>query len=336
MYFSARSFALATINKQKAAFASWGVTADWNHNEGIYRTLDADYISNQLQLFQQLYERKLVYRDLKPVFWSPSSGTALAEAELEYDANYESPSLMLRMKLTQMSDSVASIAQEQQVWALIWTTTPWSLPANQAICFNADLEYSIVRLSGHSPNAVYIVATSLVENFPVEITETIGRLQGSRLCGCKYLHPINASNEMLPFLSAGYVQASKGTGLVHTAPAHGPDDYLVSLEHKIPLVCLINDQGAYNANAPEFLQHKQALTDGSTLVLANVQEDIVHLDHIRHSYPIDWRTKKPVLIRASDQWFINTESLKEQAIQEVILVDHCTLHYSNLILFIDF
>lgn len=226
------------------------------------------------------------------------------------------------MKLTQLSDAVASIVQEQQVWALIWTTTPWSLPANQAICYNADLEYSLVRLSGHSANAVYIVATSLIEKFPVEVIETIGRLQGSSLCGCKYLHPIHASNETLPFLSADHVQATKGTGLVHTAPAHGPDDYLVSLEHKIPLVCLINDKGTYNANAPEFLQNKSALSEGNTLVLANVQENVVHLDHIRHSYPIDWRTKKPVLIRASDQWFINTERLKEQAIQEVILVEY--------------
>lgn len=336
MYFSsARSFALATINKQKTAFASWGVTADWNHNEGIYRTLDTDYLSNQLQLFHQLYERKLIYRDLKPVFWSPSSGTALAEAELEYDANYKSPSLILRMKVIQLSDAVASIAQEQQVWALIWTTTPWSLPANQAICFNAELEYSLVRLSGHSPNAVYIVATSLVDDFSVEVSETIGRLQGSNLYGCKYLHPINASDETLPFLSAGHVQASKGTGLVHTAPAHGPEDYLVSLEHNIPLVCLINDEGAYNSNAPEFLQNQEALTEGNKLVLENIQEDIVHLDHIRHSYPIDWRTKKPVLIRASDQWFINTECLKEQAIQEVILVEQYISHFSNLISFID-
>lgn len=261
-----------------------------------------------------------MYRDLKPVFWSPSSGTALAEAELEYDNNYESSSLTLRMKVTQLSDEVALIAQDQQVWALIWTTTPWSLPANQAICFNADLEYSLVRLSGHSPNGVYIIATALVEHFPVEVIETVGRLQGSALFGCKYRHPIDGSNKTLPFLSAAHVQATKGTGLVHTAPAHGPDDYLVSLEHKIPLVCLINDKGAYNANAPEFLQNQFALTEGNTLVLANVQEDIVHLDHIRHSYPIDWRTKEPVLIRASDQWFINTERLKEQAIQEVIFI----------------
>lgn len=223
------------------------------------------------------------------------------------------------MKVTQLSDAVAAISQELQVWALIWTTTPWSLPANQAICFNADLEYSLVRLRGHSPNSVYIVATSLVDSFPVEVTETIGQLQGSSLCGCKYLHPINA-NESLQFLPAGHVQATKGTGLVHTAPAHGPDDYLVSLAHKIPLVCLINEKGAYNATAPEFLQNQSALTEGNALVLSNIQEDIVHLDHIRHSYPIDWRTKKPILIRASNQWFINTERLKEQAIQEVIYV----------------
>jgi isoleucyl-tRNA synthetase len=171
----ARKFALATLEKQKAEFETWGVTADWQGPENIYRTLDVAYVKQQIQLFHELYQKGLIYRDMKPVYWSPSSRTALAEAELEYDANYESQSLYLRMGLTKFSDRIEQLAGNKSVFAIIWTTTPWSLPANQAICYNNDLNYSMVQLEDDS-NSVYIVATDLVKQLSEELNKNLEQL----------------------------------------------------------------------------------------------------------------------------------------------------------------
>lgn len=233
-HFTARDFALSTLDKQRSAFASWGITADWHGH--IYRTCDADYVQNELKIFGDLYAKGLIYRDLKPVFWSPSSGTALAEAELEYDNNYVSPSLTLRIKIDQPSAalSAALSGRESEVYALIWTTTPWSLPANQAICLNESLEYSLVTLENST--ALHLVATSLIGQLPFGVAEIVATVKGSDLVGSKYRHPIDGTTTDHPLLAADHVQATKGTGLVHMAPAHGPDDFLVGLKHRMTLV----------------------------------------------------------------------------------------------------
>lgn len=209
--------------------------ADWNNSETIYRTLDASYIRNQLKVFYQLYEKELIYRDLKPVYWSPSSKTALAEAELEYNPNFESPSLTLRLHVPKITQAIEQIATGRKVYALIWTTTPWSLAANQAVCFSPELKYSIVKLVARPENELYIVATSLIQDIAVQVEKTISSIDGNDLNGTYYSHPI-LTDQLLPMLPAGHVQANKGTGLVHTAPAHGPDDFLVSLAHNISIV----------------------------------------------------------------------------------------------------
>lgn len=214
------------MDKQKAEFASWGVTADWNDPKLIYRTLDPSYIQNQLKSFHKLYDKKLVYRDLKPVYWSPSSKTALAEAELEYDPNYEAPSLTLRIKMEKYPKAIET---KENVYALIWTTTPWSLPSNQMVCFHPDLEYCAAKIL--NKDGLYIVAKSLLEK-QSDIDQVVVSFPGSELNGCSYFHPIN-SNDVMPVYPGRHVLDSKGTGLVHTAPAHGPDDFLIGLEHKI-------------------------------------------------------------------------------------------------------
>lgn len=152
---------MQTLDKQKAEFASWGVTADWNDPKSIYRTLDPQYIEHQIKIFHELYEKKLVYRDLKPVYWSPSSKTALAEAEIEYNTNYKASSLHLRLKMLKYPKAIETTGG---VYALIWTTTPWSLPSNQLICFHPDLEYCAVKL--HDKDGLYIVAKSLIDKVP--------------------------------------------------------------------------------------------------------------------------------------------------------------------------
>lgn len=308
----ARKFAMDAINKQKKSFESWGVVGSWSDDTQIYRTFDKDYIKNQLNMFFTMYQKGLIYKDLKPVFWSPSSGTALAEAELEYDENFVSPSLYFRCQIANNSETEGN---DSKIYALIWTTTPWTLPANQAICFNEGLKYNLVRIVGD----FYIVGADTIENLRKELDaeiEIIKELDSTSLQNLDYHHPINHA-EILPFINASHVQADKGTGLVHTAPSHGPDDFLVFLNKKIPLKCLVNGNGCYNDSAPEFLKDKEVLGEGNKLVIKHLESNIVKLKELKHSYPIDWRTKKPVIIMASEQWFINTEMIKTKAMEEV-------------------
>lgn len=242
--------------------------------------------------------------------------TTLAEAELEYDENHESPSLFLRMRLTKVQKQLEQYTT-RPMYALIWTTTPWTLPANQAICFNANLQYSIISLE--NSDAYYIIADDLISALEETLSTPIEKhhtFAGQLLDQCQYADPLETVHN-LPFLSATHVQSDKGTGLVHTAPAHGFDDYLISLKHKITMKCLLDNHGKYNSEAPEFLQGKEVLTDGNRLVLEQIASDIIHLGTIRHSYPIDWRTKEPVIISATHQWFIRTDAIEEDAINAI-------------------
>ncbi|XP_053686142.1 isoleucine--tRNA ligase, mitochondrial [Sabethes cyaneus] len=316
----ARSFALETIDTQRTEFEQWGVTADWSESRSWYRTLDPGYIKVQLKLFQELFEKGLIYRDLKPVFWSPSSRSALAEAELEYDEAHKSPSLYLRFNICGANDCKeirTRLESGEPIAAAIWTTTPWTLPANQAVCYNPNLRYCLVRC-GDVKNTLLLTGSDLVpylsEQFGAPLQKVV-EIAGSELGCVKYEHPIDGSE--LPFLPAGHVKAEKGTGLVHTAPAHGPDDFLVFLERRLPIKSLIDESGCYNVLSPEFLQGKFALTEGNQLVLERLQEQTIACGTIEHSYPIDWRTKQPVMLRASEQWFIDTNKLKEPALAAV-------------------
>lgn len=258
-----------------------------------------------------MFKKGLISRNLKPVFWSPSSGTALAESELEYDDNFVSNSLYFRCKI----ENPEKLGKDE-IYSLVWTTTPWTLPANQAICFNSNLKYGLARIQD-LPGS-YLLGLDTVENLKFELDkeiEIIKEIHAENLKDLSYLHPIN--QEILPFISANHVQADKGTGLVHTAPSHGPDDFLVFLDRKTPLKSLVNEKGCFNQNAPDFLQGKEVLTEGNKLVIDFLSQNVVGLKKLKHSYPIDWRTKNPVIILASKQWFINTEKIKGKAIEEL-------------------
>uniref|UniRef100_A0A182TE99 isoleucine--tRNA ligase n=1 Tax=Anopheles melas TaxID=34690 RepID=A0A182TE99_9DIPT len=322
---TARQFALETIAKQKVGFESWGVTGAWHDAEGCYRSLDPAYISAQLQLFYELYERKLIYRDLKPVYWSPSSQSALAEAELEYDEAHQSPSLYLKLALENGGAGCAALRNHRpergEIYAAIWTTTPWTLPANQAVCYNPALDYCLVRSA--ATGELLLVGKDLIDYLATQLETALTVLQtipGRELHTLKYHHPLNRQT-VLPFLPAAHVKAEKGTGLVHTAPAHGPEDFLVCLERKIAIENLIDERGRYTDRAPPFLHGKYALTEGNQLVTEALAGSTLKLTTLVHSYPIDWRTKQPVMLRASDQWFIDTDSLKQRALEEIKSVD---------------
>ncbi|XP_051156540.1 isoleucine--tRNA ligase, mitochondrial [Leptopilina boulardi] len=308
----AKKYAKEAIKKQKDAFASWGVVADWKKS-GCYFTNSTSFLTNELRQFINLYEKKLIYRDFKPVHWSPSSRTALAESELEYNDKHESKCATVRLKIVELPPSLSEF-KEKNIYALTWTTTPWTLVANQALAFSSDAIYCIAK---KSDGDLYLIAQDLL----CHVTEKIGYLnplktiKGSELNGAKYLQPISGIS--LPFLAASHVNTLVGTGLVHTAPAHGSEDFCVALEHKIPVLSVVNEEGCYTDEAGSQFTGKEVLKDGTNIVLDHLSKDVLHTEILVHSYPYDWRTKKPIITRASHQWFIDTDALKEKAAESI-------------------
>ncbi|KAI2654361.1 Isoleucine--tRNA ligase, mitochondrial [Labeo rohita] len=261
----ARKFAERAISRQRAAFQRWGVMADW---ENCYYTFDGKYEAAQL--------KGLIYQDYKPVFWSPSSRTALAEAELEYNPEHVSRALYITFPLHTLPAKLAAKAESWgHVFALIWTTQPWTIPANQAVCYMPKVQYSVVKRADNEQ--LLLVASERI--------------------------------------NTNHVTMTKGTGLVHTAPAHGMEDYGVATHFNLPVECMVDEEGRFTELAGPELQKKSVMTEGNATVISMLQAvgAIVKEEDCVHSYPYDWRTKQPVVIRASKQWFINTASLKDKA-----------------------
>ncbi|XP_006894654.1 PREDICTED: isoleucine--tRNA ligase, mitochondrial [Elephantulus edwardii] len=309
----ARAFAKAAIEKQKSAFTRWGIMADWNN---CYYTFDKKYEAKQLRLFYDMYEKGLVYRDYKPVFWSPSSRTALAEAELEYNPDHVSRSIYVKFPVLKPPPGLASLLDgSSPVNVLVWTTQPWTIPANQAICFMPEAKYSIVKCS--SSGDVYILAEDKITSVASALGtkfEVISTFLGAALENGTCTHPI-FSDKASPLLPASHVTMTKGTGLVHTAPAHGMEDYSVASQHNLSMDCLVNEDGNFTDAAGPELQNKTVLEEGTDAVIKILQaaKNLLREEKWVHSYPYDWRTKKPVVIRASKQWFVNIMDIKPTA-----------------------
>ncbi|XP_012737303.2 isoleucine--tRNA ligase, mitochondrial isoform X3 [Fundulus heteroclitus] len=309
----AREFAEGAIARQKAAFQRWGVMADWDQ---CYYTFDGAYEAAQLNVFQEMHSKGLVYQDYKPVFWSPSSRTALAEAELEYNPEHVSRAVYATFPLATLPPKIASgEAGLENVSVLVWTTQPWTIPANQAVCYMPNAQYSVVKRADTSQ--VLLLATertaSLAALLGTEL-QTVGTFTGSQLEGGICKHP-TIPDKQVPLLPANHVTMGKGTGLVHTAPAHGMDDYSVASQFKLPVECIVDEDGRFTELAGPELQNLPVITEGTDKVIASLKDGgaLVLEEQCVHSYPYDWRTKQPVVIRASKQWFINTASLKDKA-----------------------
>nr|XP_006826008.1 PREDICTED: isoleucine--tRNA ligase, mitochondrial-like [Saccoglossus kowalevskii] len=323
-------YAQKSIKRQQDAFRRWGVMADWDNH--CYFTFNKEYEASQLELFYQMYEKGYVYRDLKPVNWSPSSRTALAEAELEYNSKHISPSLYVKFPVKRLPNEIQSIiGSDVSLFCLVWTTTPWTLPANEAICYMPNKEYCLVVNSNN--HEWYLLAAERLE----EISQIFGvslevkyTLSGSDLEGTLCCHPF-LNEKTSPLLPANHVKMGVGTGLVHTAPAHGAEDYVVGVEHNLSLKCMVDEDGLYTEDVGEILKFKNVLTEANDIVIKLLENagNIGHLGQYEHAYPYDWRTKKPIIIRASTQWFINTAALKKNAMDCIDSVSVLPKHASN-------
>uniref|UniRef100_A0A8B9SRY0 isoleucine--tRNA ligase n=1 Tax=Anas platyrhynchos TaxID=8839 RepID=A0A8B9SRY0_ANAPL len=313
----ARKFAERAMEKQKSAFIRWGIMADW---ENCYHTFDPKYEANQLRVFHKMYDKGFIYQDYKPVFWSPSAKTALAEAELEYNEQHVSRSAYIKFPLLKTPPKLTSVIDGlSPASVLVWTTQPWTVPANQAVCYMPDSAYSIVKCT--TTGEYFILAADRVESTAAVLDtqfEVISTCKGADLADGSCAHP-TIPGRVSPLLPANHVTMAKGTGLVHTAPAHGMEDYSVASHHQLPTECLVDESGYFTEAAGPELQKKNVLEEGNEAVIKMLQAagSLLKEEKYVHSYPYDWRTKKPMIIRASKQWFVNTASVKAAA-QEVL------------------
>ncbi|CAG2181074.1 unnamed protein product, partial [Oppiella nova] len=248
----AKQLALNVIDEHKTCFRNWQILGDWDHP---YLTFHSNYITNQLKAFHTLLESGLVFRSHSPVYWTPSGRTALAEAELQYNDKHVSQSVFVKFNITSVPDILHKYSD---ISALIWTTTPWTLPANQAIAYSPNIDYCVVIINQLCDENL-LVAKDLIPSLEEEFKSKIvikEVINGSNLKGITYKNPISLNDEILPFLESQYVTTTKGTGLVHTAPNHGVDDYKLITKNNIPLKeCIVDEKGCFVSTSNPLLDN---------------------------------------------------------------------------------
>lgn len=298
-------FALKQVEGQRKQFMRLGILGRW---ENPYLTLSPDYEGRQIELFAKMVEKGLIYRGLKPIYWSPSSESALAEAEIEYH-DVVSHSIFVAFPVVKGSDEFIGSN------LVIWTTTPWTLPANLAIAVNPKLEYVLLSVN----NNKYVVAKSLLEKIEAVLEwqdyQILQTVMGSNLESLQYKHPLY--NRISPVILGDHVTDEDGTGLVHTAPGHGDDDYIVGQKYGLDILSPVDSTGVLTEEAGEFAG--LFYSDANVKIVQKLQElgNLLAHSKLKHSYPHDWRTRKPVIFRATPQWFASIDQLKPQLIKEI-------------------
>ena len=299
------SYALKQIDNQRTQFKRLGILGEW---DTPYMTLKPHYEGSQLEVFADMVEKGLVFKGLKPVFWSPSSETALAEAEIEYQDKRDA-------SIYFTFDAVNHGDFEEGFKFLVWTTTPWTIPANLALAVSSNIDYAFIRHDG----TVYVLASALIDSlkakFEWDSVEIIRHVKGSDLLNLSYKHPLYERHS--PVIEGHHVTIESGTGLVHTAPGHGEDDFLIGKANGLDVLCPVDTRG--------HMTHESGRYEGMFIEKASkeVIKDLDASGHmimtqtIHHSYPHDWRTKKPVIFRATDQWFASIDNLKDALMREI-------------------
>lgn len=323
---AARSLATKTVKEQMKGFREWGVMGDW---ENAWKTMDKSFEIKQLKVFQEMVKKGLIFRRYKPVYWSPSSRTALAEAELEYKEDHKSTAAYVAFPLTAMTQELQDILPEgvKKVSLVIWTTTPWTLPANRAIAVHSDLDYALVKLP-HRDDLLLVAANRIVHlesilfDGKVENEMVYPTISGKNLIGSEYQNPLRGTEAVPQSIVHGdFVSADSGTGLVHLAPGHGMDDYELCTKLGVEAAAPVNDLGCFTAEAfpddPQVLEGKPVLDGGSLEVIQLLGDSVLNIHEYKHKYPYDWRTKLPVIIRATEQWFADVGSVKDVALKRM-------------------
>lgn len=299
-------YAYEQIEKQKKGFKELNVLADWDHP---YITLQKELEARQIEVFAEMAKKGLIFKGLKPVYWSPSSESALAEAEIEYHDRKDS-SIYVAFPVVEGNDTV-NVGDN----LVIWTTTPWTLPCNTGIAISEKFDYAKVLVN----DKYYIVANELLEDlakeFGWENYEVVNVFTGDKFAGVKYKHVF--MDRVAPVIDGFHVTLDAGTGLVHIAPMYGADDFIIGKEYNLEMINGIDDQGVLNELSGPF--NGLFFEDANKAVTAKLDElgVLLKLKFITHSYPHDWRTKKPIIFRATKQWFCSIDKIRDDLLKEL-------------------
>ncbi|MEG9499684.1 isoleucine--tRNA ligase [Mannheimia indoligenes] len=310
-----RDYAKEQVEGQKADFIRMGILGDWDNP---YLTMNFHTEASIIRTLGKVIANGHLYKGSKPVHWCLDCGSSLAEAEVEYEDKV-SPSIYVRFNAVDEAEVAAKFNAQGQgkLSAVIWTTTPWTIPSNRAIAINPELEYALVQLADER----VVLAVDLVEDVAkaagVESFEILGTTKGENLELLRFNHPFY--DYSVPFIFGDHVTTDGGTGLVHTAPDHGADDFVVARKYKIEMAGLISNDGKFKADTPFFAG--LGVFESNEKVVEKLQEvgALLKLSRIKHSYPHCWRHKTPIIFRATPQWFIGmeTQGLRQQALGEI-------------------
>lgn len=301
----AAKYALSQVEIQKEQFRQMSLFTDFSET---YVTLEKKYEASQLKLFKKMYFDGLVYKGLKPVFWSPTSQSALAEAEVEYE-NISSPQILVAF------EAVEQDVIRGELHLVIMTTTPWTLPANAGIAVGEDISYDVVLVE----NKHYVIASELVlsvkELAKWEEALVVKTVKGSNLAGITYKNPLNG--KISPVVIGHHVSTEAGSGLVHMAPLFGEDDFIIGKQNALEMIMHVQDNGTLSSEAGEFAG--LFYLDANKSIGLKLQEAnaLLSLKFIKHSYPHDWRTHKPVIFRGTPQWFVSIDKIRSQILAKL-------------------
>ncbi|EPX8016801.1 TPA: isoleucine--tRNA ligase [Streptococcus pyogenes] len=303
-----RQYALSQVDKQRDDFKRLGVSADW---ENPYVTLDPQFEADQIRVFGAMAEKGYIYRGAKPVYWSWSSESALAEAEIEYH-DIDSTSLYYANKV---KDGKGIL--DTNTYIVVWTTTPFTVTASRGLTVGPDMDYLVVKPAGSDRQ--YVVAEGLLDSlagkFGWESFETLASHKGADLEYIVTEHPWDTDVEELVILG-DHVTLETGTGIVHTAPGFGEDDYNVGTKYKLEVAVTVDERGLMTENAgPDF--HGQFYNKVTPIVIDKLGDLLLAQEVINHSYPFDWRTKKPIIWRAVPQWFASVSDFRQDILDEI-------------------
>ena len=305
-----RDFAMDFVHRQMEQFKRLGVIGDWDKP---YLTMDPAFEGIEVRVFGEMYKKGYIYKGLKPVYWCPHDETALAEAEIEY-ADAPCNSIYVKFPLKDDKGLLTKYAPLDKTYIVIWTTTPWTLPGNLAISLNPGFEYSLVKV----PNGeVYVMAAELAERVMQAANigefEVLAKLKGSEMEYMRTRHPFLDRDSLV--IVGEHVTLDAGTGCVHTAPGFGVDDYNVcKLYPELGITVPVNDRGFMTEEAGPFAE--MFYDKANDAILKNLTDSglLLAAEKIVHSYPHCWRCKKPIIFRATEQWFASVDAMKDEAV----------------------
>jgi isoleucyl-tRNA synthetase len=314
-----REFAHKNLKGQESEFKRLGVWGDWEHP---YLTINPEFEAEQIRVFGEMFKNGYVKKGLKPVYWCAACETALAEAEVEY-ADHTSTSIYVRFKFDeedkQKAYEKAAISLDKDLYAVIWTTTPWTIPSNLAISVHPRLEYTLFDYKGD----VYVVGQDLLASFLKDIEaeesdiKVLGSLKGQDLELMNTNHPF--INRKSPIILGEHVTTEAGTGCVHTAPGHGLEDYEVGIKYDLDILSPLNSKGIWTSEVNDVDLEGIPYYKGNKLVIEKLEAcgALLSQDDIQHSYPHCWRCKHPVIYRATPQWFVKVDKFREKTLDEI-------------------